>query len=795
MLQNYFAIAWRNLRKNKVYSFINILGLAIGLACTIAIAIYILDEHGFDRFHSRFREIYRVVEIQDHEGTLHPVAATPGPLAQQLKNDYTEIIETCRVGRPGGGILTTGEVSIEPSKVLAADNSFFTMFGFQLVRGNSQNLLLKPTELVITASVAEALFGHDWQQNSKVIGHPVVLNNASEMFIAGVAEDCPANSHIQFDVVVSMGYEEIRNPNNVLNWQNHNYHTYIQLAPDADPVGLGEQVHDDLKGKSLWAKPVLLLQPLAEVYLNSHFDYGDWVRTGSVEYLRIFTAVGVVILVIALFNFINLSTARATQRAKEVGVRKVIGAARKQLVFQFLAESVLMTSLAVVLSLLLLLFFIPVLNEISGKSLSIPFTSAWFPLTILGLTIFTAFLSGIYPALYLSGFQPLKALKGFFRTDSGQSFRRSLVVIQFALSVVLVLGTIVIFRQMSFVQDKDLGFDKEQLIFLRMKNNIYAEAASLKAELEGQTSIISVTRTSHNLINMTGSTHSVKWEGQQHGSTFPLCHMNVDPDFVTTTGIELLAGRNFNPDVSSDSSSWLINETAAKQMGWTADEAVGKTLELWSTRGTVVGVLKDFHFRPLTTAIEPMLFHYWPNELHSYQGFFIRTMRNKGREAISIMEDLYRKHDRQTAPQYEFVDQAVLKEYRTEQNTARIVFCFAALAIIVSCLGLFGLTTFSAERRTKEIGIRKVVGASVLDVVKLLSKDFVWLVVIAVVIASPVAWWAMTQWLSGFIYRIEMEWWMVALSGLMAIAVALLTTISLSIKAAMMNPVNTLRTE
>lgn len=794
MIRNYIIVAWRNLLKNRLYSFINIVGLAIGLACSISISLYIWDEYTHDRFHTHFSDIYRVVEIQDHAGILHPVAVTPGLLAAAWTTDYPDVMETCRVGRGQAGILTAGKLSIEPAGIITADNSFFNMFTFSLIRGNPQKALSGANEVVITRSIAEQIFGSDWQHENEVLGQSLTLNNTSPLIIAGVTEDCPANSHIQFDVVLSMRYEELNHPANFSNWENNNYHTYVRLLPGSNSSSLGDNILNYMDAFKTWARPKLFLQPLRDIYLHSNFDYGEWVKTSSVVYVRIFLAVGLVVLVIALFNFINLSTARATQRAKEVGVRKVIGAVRKQLMFQFLSESVLMTILAVSFSLGLVLLFLPVLNQISGKSLSVPFANPYFGLVILTLTIFVGFLAGIYPAIYLSNFQPLKVLKGFFRTGSGQLFRRTLVVTQFTFSVMLVLGAIVIYRQLIFLQDKDLGFEKEQLIFLRLKNQLYEKAALFKADLLAQTSIAGVAAASNNLIDATGSTHSIKWEGQKPDDLFPISHMNIEPDFLETTGMKLIAGRNFDPDLVSDSVSWMINETAAKRMGWTPEDAVGKGLQLWDNRGTVIGVVKDFHFRPMTTAIEPMLFRYWPGK-ENYTGFFIKTKPDQTREAIGLIQEVYKTHEPQTTPNYEFVDQSLEHQYRTEQKTGMVVLCFSILAILVSCLGLYGLVTFAAEQRTKEIGIRKVLGATVMGVVNLLAKDFITLVTIAILIASPIAWWAMTQWLKDFAYRIDVEWWMLAISGITAISIALLTVTFQSIKAALMNPVNSLRSE
>jgi hypothetical protein len=395
----------------------------------------------------------------------------------------------------------------------------------------------------------------------------------------------------------------------------------------------------------------------------------------------------------------------------------------------------------------------------------------------------------------LSRFQPIKALKGFFKTGVGQVYSRALVVAQFSFSAILMLGTLVIYSQLMFIQEKEMGFDREQLIFLQLRNQLFAKTWLLKSELLTQSSIQSVAATSNNLMDMTASTHSIAWEGQNPGDAFPLSHMIVEPDFLTTTGMRLLSGRNFDAKLSSDSTSWLINETAAKRMGWTTEGAIGETLRLWDTQGTVVGVVKDFHFRPLTTSIEPILFRFWPGDPMNYRGFFIRTRPGQVSQAVAAIEQLYKKHESQTIPRYEFVDQALNNLYRTEQSTGRTVLYFSILAILVSCLGLFALTTFSATQRAKEIGIRKVFGASVPTVTTMLSKNFMSLVAIAILIALPLGWWVMTRWLEEFAYHIEVQWWMMLLVTALITSIALITISFQTIKAATTNPVNSLRME
>lgn len=795
MYQSYFKIGWRNLLKNKTYSLINVGGLAVGLACCISIGLYIWDEFSYDRFHSRYRDIYRVVDQQTMGGESFNIANTAGPLGGALRADFPEVQQFCRLGKMrSSGILQYGESAVEPEEVLTVDNTFFSIFDFDLILGNKQKALLAPDEVVITQSMAARLFGQDWQNGDPVIDKQLEFNDGRVLTLAGVAKDPPTNSHIQFDVLLSCQYDELNSP--YYNWDSNNYHTYILLDPNADAGALNHKLLRHLdKYLSNASDITLSLQPMSDIYLYSEFDFQtDWSKTSDIVYVQIFIAVGLIVLIIALSNFVNLSTARAIKRAKEVGIRKVIGALHRQLVSQFLSESIIMAVLSVCLALVLVQLFLPWLNDVSGKSLNMLFNVPSLVFAILGFTLLVGLMAGLYPAFYLSNFQPVKVLKGFFSARSGQLFRRSLVVGQFTLSVMLIVGTIVIYQQLTFLQDKDLGFDKSQLLYVHLKNDLPSKALQMKAELQNQASISGVSLASNNLIDVVRSTGAVEWEGKVPDDKILLTHMNVDYDFLVTTGMSLAAGRNIDPAVASDTvSAYLINVTAAKRMGWKPTEALGKKLSMWGYNGEVIGVVNDFHFRPMTATIEPFLFRYWPRE--SCSGLFVKAKGNHVHDAILAVEKTYRKYDPKSATAYEFVDDGLTKQYRVEQNTGRIVFSFSVLAIVVSCLGLFGLATHAAEERIKEIGIRKVLGASVTSIVRLLSQDFLKLVMIAIFLATPVAWWATIRWLEDFAYKITIEWWIFAISGMGAIVLALFTVSVRSINAALMNPVKNLRSE
>jgi putative ABC transport system permease protein len=793
MFKSYLKIAGRNLLKNKLYSGINIFGLSIGLTCCLAIGLYIYDEFSYDRFHSRNADIYRVVEHQKQVGVEYDIAVTPGLLGPSLKNDFTQVQQACRLGK-ASGFLQYGEAIAEPEDIYVVDHSFFTMFNFPLVLGDARKVLLDPGEIVITERLATRFFGKNWRHSGNLLGQSFRLNDKETFVLAAIVKDPPSNSHIQFDVLLSFEYE-IREHARRLEWQNNNYHTYVLLNPGANAAALSRDLENYLVRFNPKFNIKLSLQPLQSIYLYSDFAFHtEWGKTSNILYTRVFLAVGIIVLLIAIFNFINLSTARAIQRAREVGVRKVIGAFRLQLIMQFLGESLLMTLLSVGLSLLLLLLFIPVLNTISGKSLSIPFNSPGFILSILAFTIAIGITAGIYPAFYLSRFRPVKVLKGIFDAGSGQLFRHTLVVSQFTLSVILIIGAVVIYRQLTFMQNKNLGFDKSQLLYVKMKNELRAKASLLKHDLQQQTGIAAVTASSSNLIDVISSTYGIEWEGQQTDDKFVMSHMNIDPDFVQATGMQLIAGRNFRPGITTDTNTtFLVNETAVRRMGWTPKQALGKRFRLWDHKGTIIGVVKDFHFRPLTETIDPILFYYVPRQ--SFSCLLVKTKPNQAREAIAAIGKLYKKYESQTALQYEFVDQGLENQYRSEQRTGRIVLYFSVLAIAVSCLGLFGLSIYTIGQRIKEIGIRKVLGASVSSIVALLSKDFLKLVLTAILIASPIAWYAMHRWLEDFAYKIKVGWWVFLLSGSAAVIIALLTISFQSIRAALMSPVKSLRTE
>jgi len=795
MLSNYLKIALRNLWRSPLYSLLNVSGLALGMACCLLIALYVYDEWSYDRFHRNADTIYRVVEKQAQADGVYDVAITPGPLAPTLKSDFPEVVEVTRYGQ-WGGLLRLGKQVFEEKNMRFAENSLLRMFDFPLLKGDPRTALTRPDELLLTETTARKYFGPDWARNPCLLGSVLRLNGEHNFRVAGVLKDPPANSHLQFDVLLSFGFAAADKWNYA--WGSNSFHTYVQLRPGTDVAAFA----DKLKGQYIRYHPktetTLGLQPLTDIHLRSKFAFNtdNWSPRGDIFYLLLFATVGLIVLLIAGMNFINLSTARSVRRAREVGVRKPIGALRSHLIGQFMGESLLLTVLAVLAAIGLAQTLLPWFNELTGKALSIRYTGLPIWLALGGLTLLVTIGAGLYPAVWLSGFRPAQALRGAGLLPvrwSGMGFRQVLVVFQFALSLILIVGTLLIYKQLNYIQQKNLGFDDSQLLYVRMGGGLRDKAAQFKQELLGQSSIQAATTTTATLVNV-GNESNIAWEGQPAEVNFLISQMNVDADFLPTVGMKLASGRNFLPRARTDTNvTFLINETAARRMGFTARTALNKRVEFWGAKGTIAGVVRDFHFRPLNVPIEPFIFRYAPAE--PYFQLLVKTRPGRTQEAIQRISQVYARYEKEAPFQYGFVNAELDQQYRAEQRTGQIMRSFAIMAIFVSCLGLFGLATFTAEQRTKEIGIRKVLGASVTSLVALLSGDFLKLVAIAIVLASPLAWWGVQQWLQQFAYRIDIEVWVFALAGGLAIGIALLTVSFQAIRAALANPVRSLRSE
>lgn len=791
MLKFNFKIAWRNISKNKVFSSINIIGLALSMACCLAISMYIWNETHYDTFHTDAKNIYRITNKQNQAGKFYLAATTPGPLAPAIQKDLPEIKNTVRFGN-WSGLLKTGNKVHEEKSVQLTENSIFSVFNFPLLKGNPKTALLGTDEIVITENAAVKYFGKDWRNNPSLLGQVFTLNG--DLFkLAGVAANPPENSSIQFDVLLPLAFlfktDEWSNK-----WGSNNYHTYLQLKPGTDIAAFETKLAKQLKVYKPDTDDKLQLQPLSKQYLYSKFDFfTDWGKRSDIKYVKIFLGVGLLLLLIACVNFVNLSTARSLKRSMEVGVRKVTGASRKQLIFQFLSESVLIATIAGVLAVIILKFAQPFLQELTGASIEMNLTSGLLCSFFLLFIIIIGLIAGIYPAFILSSFKPIKVLKGKPEVKSGVGFRKTLVVAQFAISVTMMICTFFMYRQLKFVQSKDLGFNTEQIIRIRLAGELRGKVGQFKNDLKNESIISAAAPATMSLANVDNSAN-IEWEGMQKSQEFLITQANVDPDFIPALGMELLKGENFKPQNEKDTiNNFIVNETAVKLMGLTVNNVIGKRIKFYGAAGTIIGVVKDFHFKPLSAGIEPFIFRYQPYA--PYFNLFVKTVPGKTAEAINQIQKLYKKYESEVPIDFVFLNESINQLYKDDKRTASIILLFACLTVFVGCLGLFGLTVFAAEQRIKEIGIRKVLGAGVLSVTQLLSRDFLKLVLVAVVIAVPVAWYASKQWLQNYAYRIQLDWWVFAAVGVMVVFIALFTISFQAIKAAMANPVKSLRTE
>ena len=805
MLQNYFKIAWRNLLRNRAFSAINIVGLSIGLASCMLISLYVLDELSFDRFNEKASQIVRVSFKGVMQGGKMDEAHVMPPTAKALKDDYPEVLAATRLRQGGFPKVIIGDKKYTEDPMAFVDHNFFEIFTLPLIEGDIKTALIEPNTVIVSRAVAEKYFG-----KSDVIGKVINFKGSDAPYkITGVIEKVPRNSHFHYELFVSMAsLEEAKSTS----WMQSEYFTYLLLPKGYDykkleaklPQTVEKYMAPQLK-KAMGVTMAefrkggnnigLYLQPLTDIHLYSTASY-DLGNGGDIKYVYIFGAVAIIMLLIACINFMNLSTAGASKRAREVGVRKVMGSAKTELVWQFLLESVLLTSIALVLAIIFGLIALPLFNSLSGKDLTLQIDAV--PSLIPGLILFglvVGVLAGSYPAFYLSSFKPISILKGKFTSEKGSiDLRSGLVIVQFFISITLIAGTIVIYQQLKFIQNKKLGYDKEQVLVLTTwplgKNQ-----EIFRDEILRDPGVLHVSSSGYIPAGPSNNNNFTIYPENKTTQLLKTLRYDVDVNYIPTLGMEMAAGRNFSKEFGNDSSGVILNETAVKMLGWTND-ALDHTISNTSNDGTkhtyrVIGVVKDFHFRSLHERINPLAM-----VLKDDGGGMIVKIKTKNIEGLlSKMKSKWDEFKPEMPFTYSFMDDRINETYAAEQKTGQILGVFSALTIFVSCLGLFGLATFTAEQRNKEIGVRKVLGASVASIVSLLSKDFLKLIVIAIFISVPVAWYGMSQWLQSFEYRIDISWWMFALAGILSVAVALLTVSFQSVKAALMDPTKSLRSE
>lgn len=811
MYQRYIKIAYRTLTRSKVYSAITIFGLALGLAISLLSILYVADELSYDRFNQKADRIYRIngdVTFSLKEARL---AVAPTPMGQTLKRDFPEIEQTTRLGKYGSHLVKSGRATIREQRVLYADSTVFDVFTLPVIAGNPKKALAEPNSVVITQRMAQKYFGA-----SNALDRTLTFDTDQVRRVTAVIADIPAQSHFQADFLLPLHETAEAKVNK---WGNHVFNTYLLLRPGTDPKSVEAKFEQVLQ---TYMDPALRrffqtslaetrkagnnfsysLMPLPDIHLHSDRE-GELLPNNSVEYIYLFLSIAFFILLIAVFNFINLSTARSAKRAREVGVRKVMGSNRADLIGSFLAESLLFTFLASVVGITLVYLLLPDFNSLAAKSLSVDqVLNGWsVGCLVLGIAL-TGVLAGLYPAFYLSAFQPIEVLKSKFWIVPGRyNLRGFLVVFQFTLSILLIIGTLLIHQQLHYIQTKKIGFSKDQVVVVKTNETTESDILTFKQEVLRNSAV------KMGAVSGFLPVASNRWNDMWYpaGTTEQKQSVNmqewkVDPDYIPTLELKLVQGRNFAQARVADSTAVIINEIAARRLGYA--QPIGKTIH--KTGGeqlTIIGVVQDFHYESLRTTIEPVALVINARmlgssvEKMSLEAVSFRLNTADIASTLKSMEATWKK----TAPgrpfEYTFLSDEFDALYRTEQRIGQLFTFFAIVAILIACLGLFGLSVFAAEQRTKEIGVRKVMGASVTGITTLLARDFLKPVLISILVASPVAWYAMDRWLQDFAYRVDIEWWVFVLSGVLAVAIALATVSFQSIRAALANPVKSLRSE
>ena len=790
MFKNYLKTAFRNLWKNKAFSVINIMGLALGLACSLLIMLWVNDEYNVDAFHKSGSRLYSVFERQYRDGQVDAFHGTPGVLADELKRVMPEVqYATNYAWNELSTFEANGKIMKEDGNHAGPD--FFKMFTYPMLEGNANTALQSPLDIAISKKMAAAFFGSP----AKAIGKTIRYQNSKDLKVTAVFDNIPHNSTAQFDYILS--WQEFLEGNSwAKEWGNNGPPCFIMLREGTDAKSFEKKITRFLDNYNKEQTPHsyirLGIERYGDVYLHSGFDKNGTVSGGRIQYVQLFSIVAIFILLIACINFMNLTTARSVKRAKEIGIRKVVGAVRFALIRQFIGEALMIVAIAVIVSLLLIALILPQFNQLTGKEIYVPLSDSNFWLSIVASLLITGILSGSYPALYLSSFKPVRVLKGTLKfSSSAVWFRKGLVVFQFMLSIILIIGTIVVSRQVNYVQTINLGYDRENLLYIPLEGDLLPKYGLFKNELLKMPGIKDVCRITDIPTHIENGTGGVVWPGKDPSSDVQFTQSAVGYDFTKTMHLQLVQGRDFSKDFATDSVGYIINESALKLIGY--KDPVGKPLTFWQKPGTIIGVLKDFHFNSLHTPINPLVLRL--GEDIGWGTALVKTESGKTKEALASLEKVCKALNPKFPFTYKFSDEEYAKLYQSEQMVNELANYFAFLGIFISCLGLLGLVIFTAEQRTKEFGIRKVLGASPATLFTLLSREFLMLVTIAMVIASPIAWIAMNDWLQDYAYKIDISWWMFVIAGVVAICIALITVSFQAIKAAIANPVKSLRTE
>ena len=791
MFKTYFKVAFRNLRRSKGFSAINIIGLSIGMASAIIILLWIQNEMSYDQFHEKGNRIYAVWNRAMIDGKLTAWNATPKVLARTLEKDLPEVEQAARVNWSGSPIFSIGEkkLSIRGNMV---DSNFLQIFSFPLIEGNPETVLNNAHSIVLTQQLAIKLFG----KNEDAIGKIIRINNTDNLTVTGVLKDLPNNTEFDFEYLMPWSYLREKGGDDN-SWANTGTKTYVLLKPNATLASVApkikmiQQEYFDNAKEMKWQ---VFLYPISRWHLYSNFENGYESNSGRITFVKLFAIIAAFILLIACINFMNLSTARSEKRAKEIGIRKVAGAQRFSLITQFIVESILLAFIAGIIAILIVQISLPAFNQLTQKKLFIPFDNIYFWFTAIGFIIFTGLLAGSYPAFFLSSFQPVKVLKGTFKKANALiAPRKILVVLQFTFAIILIICTIIVKQQIDYAKDRQTGYDKNNLLYFYLSDNIEKNYSSLKNDLLQSGAATSITKTSAPLTQSWSDGMGQQWEGKDPNNKTDFRKYNEDGGLGKTAGLQFIMGRDIDVQkYPTDSTAMILNESALKVMKF--KNPIGQIVRDNGQQWHIVGVIKDFILESPYQQIKPLLIYGPKSDWFSIIQVKLNN-KNTIAQNLKSIEAAVKRYD----PQYLFIanftDEEYAAKFKDEKRTGTLAGLFAGLTIFISCLGLFGLATYMAEARIKEIGVRKVLGASVTSVTVLLSKDFVKLVIISLTVASPVAWFAMSKWLESYAYRINISSFVFIASGLLAIVIALLTVSFQAIKAAIANPVKSLRTE
>lgn len=778
----------RNLWRNKAYSSLNIVGLAIGIACAGLIFLWMEDEVNYDQVHLKKDRLYRIIENQTYEGKVRTFWSTPGPLAEAIKAEIPGIANTCRVGGSRSVLFSLGDKAMY-ERGGYADPAIFDMFTFQFVEGNARDAFKELHAVVITEKMAR----HFFEQSTGIVGKTIRLDNKQNYVITGVVRDLPANSTLQLDWIIPFAVYFNENKERMSSWGNNSLATYVELLPQADRTAVDRLLAGTIKKRLQESSTVPFLFSMYDWRLRDQFEDGRQVG-GRIEYVRMFTIIAWIILLIACINFMNLATARSEKRAREVGVRKVLGASKQQLIIRFIGESILMAMLAVIIGLLIIVLVLPAFNLLVEKQMTPGLDKPLHWLALLVIALLCGLIAGSYPALFLSSFNPVFVFKGIrIKGGSAAFIRKGLVVVQFTVSIVLIIGTIIIYQQIQHVKARDIGYNRNNLVAIDVRGNMIKNFPVIKNDLLKTGTVENAALNSYNVTDVGNNSTAFTWPGKDPDKKVLISRRWVTPEFIATTGMKITEGRDFQSNAIADSSNILITESFAKLMG--QGSALGKTITYENDGSTyrIVGTVKDFIYGDMYVQSDPVIFFASSN---TGRTLYIRLAdKAPVKEAIAKIGAVLQNNNPGYPFEYKFVDDQFNDHFKSEILIGKLSRVFALLAIIISCLGLFGLAAYTAERRTREIGIRKVLGASVTGITRLLSKEFLQLVLLATLISFPLAWWAMDHWLQSYSYRISIQWWVFMLAGSLAVLIALMTIGFQSVKAALMNPVKSLRSE